>query len=269
MRTLIKRFGLISGILLGGFSGVSSAQAAVLIPPPPTSTAAFTPIGNVGTAGAVVKLLNANKCPVVGFSGLCNSSGGNQGAGFAEVTTFDLLPPSGSGYGTFSVNNSQPDEEINVFSNATGGRIKDFVLPYFGTGTLTNLNVALNITAFLDFDPNNGDAVTDTFDATELSSIVFISTSPNSALAQFSFNGFYHIQTDSGVQKFQGTVNLSQPISGVNTAGVITRARTANGFTTSYSGQTSVSQIPEPATLAGLAAIAGSALLSGKLKKKC
>ncbi|WP_227873496.1 PEP-CTERM sorting domain-containing protein [Aphanothece sacrum] len=237
--------------MLSAVSGVGTAQAGILTPPPPDSTAAFSPVVNVGASGVRVKFLAASTCPVVGFAGVCDASGGaNDGSLVPEVSTFDFLPPSGSGYGEFKVDNSQPDP-TNSFSSARGGRIKDFVLPFLGQGERLNLNLPVNITAFLDFDPTGGDAVMDTFDATTLTSVVFQSTSPNSAVAQFSFNGIYHIDG----QTFSGTVNISQPISGIDALEVIRRARRTNGFLTSYSGQTTV--VPEPLTMLGAGAAFG------------
>jgi hypothetical protein len=251
-----------AGVLLSA----NSAQAGFLTPPTEQSIAAFSPITVTAptVAGANFKLVDPD------------------GGGPApEVAVFDFQPPTGVGYGQFKIDNSQPLAG-NTFTNVTGvptpvPQIKDInSLPFLGVGSFLNLNIDLtsnpNFTAFLDFDPTGGDALIDTFDATTLTSIVFIDVSPTSAFAEFSFKGFYNIEVSPGVvHQFEGTVALSQSISIVQPGGipvtqfVINAGRTAQGFQTSYSGQTSViPKTPEPASILGLAFVGVSALVIRK-----
>ncbi|GBF82082.1 hypothetical protein [Aphanothece sacrum] len=302
MKTLMKRVGLISGVLIAGFSGVSSAQAGnikIL-----SGQGNFTPVvfSGAGGAGVNLKIRNDAFGGTGGGTGDSTTTGVNAiyagtCAGQTQCGYFDFFPttnvntsvpfdfsPKGgnifpSAPATITQNSglglvqlvSTSGEPPTAFEGIEGqeGLIKDFELPFLGPQNNFNPNLNVPITRLLDFGRNKiGDIDTaNTFDATKLTNITFRPSGDGASTeASFQFEGFWNVLENDAIVRAAGIVVLSQGISApINT--VLNQANGPNGFRTGYSGQTQLTSIPEPNALVGLAVFAGAGTLLNRKRK--
>ncbi|GBF82084.1 hypothetical protein [Aphanothece sacrum] len=301
MKTLMKRVGLIFGVFVAGFSGVSSAQAGniKLL----SGQGNFTPVilSGAGGAGVNVKIRNDNFGGIGGGTGDSTTAGVNAVyagtcAGQTQCGYFDFFPttnvnstsipfsPTGgnifpSAPATITQNSglgvvqmiSTSGEPPTAFDGIQGqqGLIKDFKLPYLGPQNNFNPNLNVPITRLLDFGRDKiGDIDTaNTFDATKLTNIIFRpSGDGTSTEAAFLIEGVWNVLENDAIVKVGGIVVIAQTISApIGT--VVAQAQGPNGFRTPYGGGIPPILIPEPNALVGLAVFAGAGTLLNRKRK--
>ncbi|MEM8780265.1 MAG: PEP-CTERM sorting domain-containing protein [Cyanobacteria bacterium P01_G01_bin.49] len=220
--------------------GVGSAQAADLNPPVPGN---FTNVYGFSSPGGATNGVNVT------------IAGG--------VANFDFIPSVLGADGEYDVDTATG--AFAEFANVSG-IIQDFTLPF---PIAPGAPVATPIATFLNLD---GVAAPDSvFDLTTTFGPTFTETASGTTVT-FDFAGVFR-QLGADPLDLDGVGSISATFAGETQASILAAAQTDSGITTPNSGTFIVEfveppNVPEPTTLVGLAAVAGSLALTRRKKKQ-
>lgn len=186
------------------------------------------------------------------------------GAGPGDFVTFDFMP------GTFNYNTTGASGPFASFAGLQG-TVNDIVGLPFILPANPYAGPPLPINNFLILDPPGAPNPPsadggDTFMLTEIFQPSF-TDGANGAIFRADVRGMF--MSDDGTA-YNGTGIFSATFDGQTVAEVLAAATAPGGLSTSWSATFSKSDkiVPEPGTLAGLAALAGSMVLLRKRQKK-